>query len=59
MSVMAKIMIDLVMCTGCGTCIDICPEGVFGIKETDKRKTSEILDEAKCFVCRACEVRCP
>jgi len=55
----AKIKIDQDKCTGCGACIDTCPEGVFKIREMDERKISEVIAENECFACRACEVRCP
>ncbi len=56
---MTKIKIDQGTCTGCGTCVDICPESVFKIIETDERKISEVIAEYACFACRACELRCP
>jgi len=52
---MVEIKIDLEKCTGCGTCVDICPVDVFEIK--DEKCVVINLDE--CLVCQACEVQCP
>lgn len=56
---MVNIKIDVERCTGCGTCIDVCPESVFKLREEDGRKFSKVVAENNCFACRACEVRCP
>ncbi|MFH1239639.1 MAG: 4Fe-4S binding protein [Candidatus Diapherotrites archaeon] len=47
--------IDSTKCTGCGTCIDVCPVGVFE-KEGAK---SVVKKPDECIQCRACEVSCP
>ena len=47
--------IDSDKCTGCGTCIDVCPIGVFE-KKADK---SVVKKPDECIQCRACEVGCP
>jgi tetrahydromethanopterin S-methyltransferase subunit A len=54
-----KVKIDIERCTGCGTCIDICPEKVFELQEGKEKKVSKVVAEDRCFACRACEVRCP
>jgi tetrahydromethanopterin S-methyltransferase subunit A len=46
-------------CTGCGTCIKVCPENVFEIQEVEGKKVSTVARVDNCFSCRACEVRCP
>jgi len=52
------VKIDIERCTGCGTCVDVCPEKVFELQEEGK-KASKVVAENGCFACRACEVRCP
>jgi NAD-dependent dihydropyrimidine dehydrogenase PreA subunit len=52
---MSKIKVDKNKCTGCGTCVDVCPVEVYVIENEKSvpKKTGE------CLVCRACEVQCP
>jgi len=52
---MVKIVVDNDKCTGCGTCVDTCPVGVFELKNG---KSVPVKPE-ECLVCRACEVQCP
>lgn len=52
---MVKIVVDNAKCTGCGTCADTCPVGVYEVKE----KKSIPVKSEECLVCRACEVQCP
>jgi 2-oxoglutarate ferredoxin oxidoreductase subunit delta len=52
---MVKIVIDNAKCTGCGTCVETCPVGVYEIKD----KKSVATKPEECLVCRACEVQCP
>jgi NAD-dependent dihydropyrimidine dehydrogenase PreA subunit len=52
---MVKIVVDSKKCTGCSSCVDTCPVGVYEVK--DKKSVPVKVEE--CLVCRACEVQCP
>ena len=52
---MVEIKVDHDKCTGCGTCVDVCPVEVFEIR--DDKSYPVNVDE--CLVCRACESQCP
>ena len=41
-------------CTGCKSCLEVCPRGVFGF--TDKK--AYIIDRDLCIECGACENNC-
>ena len=48
-------MVDKDKCTGCETCANTCPVGLYEI--VDGKAVPERMDE--CLVCRACEAQCP
>jgi len=52
---MVEIKVDNDKCTGCGTCVDTCPMGVYEIQ--DGKSVPVKVEE--CIVCRACEAQCP
>ena len=56
---MVSVHMQTEKCTGCGTCVDVCPENVFKIHESEGRRFSRVAAGDDCFSCRACEVRCP
>ncbi len=41
-------------CTGCGRCVEVCPHGVFEMKE----KRAYITDRDLCMECGACANNC-
>lgn len=52
---MVEINIDFGKCTGCGTCVDVCPVGVYELRD----EKSAVVDVDECLVCRVCETECP
>lgn len=52
---MVEIIIDDGKCTGCGTCVEICPVEVLEIQN----EKSVTVNVEECLVCRACEAQCP
>lgn len=48
-------VVDEKLCTGCGTCAEICPMAVFEIVN----KKSKPVKPSECIGCKACEVQCP
>ncbi|MEM1562551.1 MAG: 4Fe-4S binding protein [Candidatus Bathyarchaeia archaeon] len=45
------------LCTGCGTCVKICPADVIRIDENTKRAIIKYSED--CFGCQLCKVHCP
>lgn len=45
---------DPQQCTGCGRCAEVCPRGVFIIKD----KKAAITDRDRCMECGACMRNC-
>ena len=41
-------------CTGCGRCVEVCPQGVFEM--CDKKAT--VMDRDLCMECGACAMNC-
>ena len=50
----ATLRLDESACTGCGTCREVCPHGVFGSEPGKAR----ILDPDACMECGACALNC-
>lgn len=47
--------LDEQKCTGCGLCLDVCPQGVFEMNGRHVR----IADHDGCMECGACARNCP
>ena len=41
-------------CTGCGRCVEVCPHGVFEIRD----KRAALTDRDRCMECGACTRNC-
>ena len=41
-------------CTGCGRCVEVCPQGVFEMRD----KHASITDRDLCMECGACALNC-
>lgn len=51
---MPKVVVDSEKCIGCGTCVQVCPMGVFEL--VDEKAVP--VNEDQCIECRACEAQC-
>ena len=51
---MVEVKVDLSKCNGDEVCVQICPTGVFEMKDGK----AVVVDNDACVVCRACEVQC-
>ncbi len=49
------LQLDEEKCTGCGTCLDVCPHAVFQMNG----RHVEIRDRDACMECGACSRNCP
>jgi NAD-dependent dihydropyrimidine dehydrogenase PreA subunit len=52
-----QVQLDRGKCIGCGTCIEICPIGVFAGLDANQKTT--FRDQQACFACGACVKQCP
>lgn len=52
---MPKPIVNKSKCTGCGTCINVCPTNVFELKDGK----SNVVKPKECIGCMACENSCP
>jgi NAD-dependent dihydropyrimidine dehydrogenase PreA subunit len=50
----ATLSMDPEKCTGCGTCVEVCPHAVFAIED----HKSVIVDAGACMECGACAQNC-
>ncbi len=54
---LGEIHLDRALCKGCNTCFEICPVGVYGGIDGDRKST--FADSDACFACGACVMQCP
>ncbi|MFV2071869.1 MAG: HgcAB-like fusion protein [Thermoanaerobaculales bacterium] len=54
---LGEIHLDRELCRGCGSCFEICPVGVYGGLDGDRKST--FADHGACFACGACVMQCP
>lgn len=47
--------IDLELCTGCGGCVEFCPQQAVAVRDGK----AMIIDSAACNYCADCEAACP
>lgn len=47
--------LDASACTGCGTCVEVCPHGVLAVADGAAR----VVDRDGCMECGACAKNCP
>ncbi len=43
------------LCSGCGTCVEVCPQGVFILQD----QAAVVTRPDDCIECGACELNCP
>jgi NAD-dependent dihydropyrimidine dehydrogenase PreA subunit len=57
------VCVDWDLCEGEGTCLDVCPVGVFDWADTPghpaSEKKSDPARQQDCIQCLACETQCP
>jgi NAD-dependent dihydropyrimidine dehydrogenase PreA subunit len=51
--------VDPERCSGCATCVDVCPKGVLELYQSDGKQKSRVADMAGCEQCTACVKQCP
>ena len=54
------VTVDEELCTGCGECVDTCPNGVLELQEVDGKTVSvPVLGPDDCIGCESCVIICP
>ena len=55
LAAVTTLTLDEGACVGCGTCLEVCPQGVFALEG----RTIRIADRDGCMECGACARNCP
>lgn len=50
---------DLQRCTGCGACVNRCPQKCIRMQENDKGFYYPVIDNERCISCGICKAICP
>ena len=63
MVVRSRIVQDFDKCSGCGECAELCPVGIWKIRDVKidggyRRKSVMVGDQKDCMGCRLCETYC-
>ena len=53
-----EIKIDVEKCTGCKTCVELCPVNLLEITKVDGRNVTSAPDQSFCLKCHMCEFHC-
>jgi 2-oxoglutarate ferredoxin oxidoreductase subunit delta len=60
---MARIVVDIGFCKGCGLCVDVCPQKIMELDNaviTQKGyHPAHCTDQAACTGCTSCALMCP
>jgi NAD-dependent dihydropyrimidine dehydrogenase PreA subunit len=51
--------VDVELCRGCRTCVEVCPRGVFELYRLDGKHLSRVACSGACVQCTACVKQCP
>lgn len=56
LEIMHHVIIDRERCTGCGSCVEVCPEEALRLDEDEEKV---VLTPELCVECGACVHECP
>jgi coenzyme F420-reducing hydrogenase delta subunit/NAD-dependent dihydropyrimidine dehydrogenase PreA subunit len=51
--------IDAALCTGCGTCVQVCPTSAIRMQDRERLLSQAHVDWTRCIGCGNCVVACP
>ena len=54
-----EIICDKNLCTGCGTCNDVCPKSAIAMKLDGEGFLYPVIDQSLCIDCKLCTKTCP